>query len=150
VWSQVASGAITEFRAAAGNEPQLWKVPLPTLIVAYRRQLSKTAYDYRLMLLEGVRREILGAITPEGLVAAGYEGDGAYARFRRDWMIAEKRRYEPKRMVSVFTVRPVVQDDYVATGLALIDRLYGEFENARERSRTLQIAPRVRRAINVR
>jgi hypothetical protein len=137
LWPQVSSGAVGEFRAAAGGVPQAWKVPIPTLAVVYRRQLSKTAYDYRLMMLAGVRREHLGAITEEGLAAAGYEGEDAYVRFRRDLIIAEKRRYNPQRMVFVFTVRPICEGDREAAGLAVLQRLYGEFED--DRSHTLQM-----------
>ena len=140
VWPQVSAGRVREFRAATGNVPQLWKVPLPTLAVAYRRRQRTLDYDYRLMVLEAIRREALGAITDAGLAAAGYEGDGALARFRRDWMIAEHRRFEPLRKVVVFAVRLVGPGDLDVVGRATIDHLYGDYfaQEAHIRPRTIQ------------
>lgn len=150
VWPLVSTGKVTEFRAATGNAPQLWRVPLPTLAVAYRRQLSTQQYDYRLMLLEGVRREALGTITDEGLRRAGYDGADAFARFRRDWTIHEKKRFEPLRTVFVYTVRPVTNGDLEAVGLALIDHLYGEYlEQAQERTRTVSAREGEARGVEV-
>lgn len=140
VWPLVSTGKISEFRAAGGNAPQLWKVPLPTAVVAFRRRLSCTDYDYRLMLLQAVRREALGTISDAGLAAAGYEGDGAFARFRRDWVIAEKRRFDPLRTVFVYRVRPIESSDYADVGSALIDHLFGDYlaQDAHLRTRTVQ------------
>lgn len=147
VWPLVSTGAITEFRAASGNAPQLWNVPLPTLAVAYRRRLSTTEYDYRLLLLEKVRREALGTITDDGLARAGYTGDRAFARFRRDWVIGEKKRFEPLRVVFVFTVRPVQDGDLQSVGLAIIDHLYGSYvAEAQERPRTISADRRADKA----
>lgn len=139
VWPVVSTGKVSEFRAATGNVPQLWRVPLPTLTVAYRKRRA-TDYDYRLMTLLGVRREALGAITEEGLLAAGYVGGDARARFRRDWMIHEKKRFEPLRTVVVFTVRPVQDGDLEVCGRKLLDHLYGEHlaSEADTRTRSIQ------------
>lgn len=143
VWAMVSTGRIREFRAASGNAPQLWNVPLPTLAVTYRRRRSTTEYDYRLMTLLNVRREALGTITDEGLAAAGYVGEMAFARFRRDWVINEKKRFEPLRTVFVYTVRPVQAGDLDTAGQALIDHLYGDYaQEAQERPRTVQAEPR--------
>lgn len=138
-WPLVSTGRVTEFRAAIGNAPQLWRAPLPTFAVAYRRRLSKLEYDYRLILLEAVRQEALGTITDEGLLRAGYSGDDAFARFRRDWMIHEKKRFEPLRKVFVYTVRLIQQGDHERVGLALLDHLYGEYaQEAQQRPRSIQ------------
>ena len=130
VWPQVSTGRVREFRADAGNNaPKLWQGPSPTLAVLYRKRVLKT-YDYRLMVLERVRIEMLSAITDEGLGAAGYTGPDALARFRRDWMLQGKRRYEPLRKVFVYTVRPIDDlegDDLDYLGRSLIDFLYGEY-----------------------
>lgn len=144
VWPLVSTGRVSEFRAATGNVPQLWNVPLPTLAVAYRRRLSARDYDYRLVMLERIRREALGAITEEGLAAAGYTGDDARARFRRDWMIAEKKKFEPLRTVVVFTVRLVDLGDTRRVGEAIVDHLYGEYiaQEAHIRPRTISAQPR--------
>lgn len=138
VWPQVSTGRVREFRAATGNAPQLWKVPTPTLAVAYRRRHTVNI-DYRLMVLERVRQEMLSAITEDGLAAAGYTGPDALARFRRDWMISEKRRFEPLRKVFVYTVRPVDVGDVNHLGRELIDHLYGDYfaQDAHIRPKTI-------------
>lgn len=140
-WALVSTGRVREFRCAAGNAPQLWKVPLPSLAIIYRRQLSVPSWDYRLMLLENVRREALASITSEGLALAGYKGDDAFARFRRDWMIGEKKRFEPLRTVFVYTVRPIQDDgDLTDAGSAIIDHLYGDYlaKETHKSPRTIQ------------
>lgn len=136
-WPLVSTGKVTEFRAATGNAPQLWKVPLPTLAVTYRRQIAVAQYDYRLMLLEAVRQEALGTITDEGLARAGYTGEQAFAAFRRDWTIHEKKRFEPLRTVFVYTVRGVEPDDLGDVGLALVNHLYGDYTKDGSRPRTV-------------
>jgi hypothetical protein len=100
---------------------------MPTLCVAYRKRQATGAYDHQMMMLLAVRMEALGAITPEGLVAAGYEGDDAFARFRREWTIHEKKRFVPLRRVMVFTVRKVDDEELLMGGRSLVDHLYGEF-----------------------
>lgn len=149
VWPLVSMGKITEFRCATGNAPQLWKAPIPTLAVVYRRQLSAKRYDYRLMVLEGIRREALGVVDEAGLAAAGYAGDGAFARFRRDWMIAEKKRFEPLRTVFVYTVRPVKDNsDLITTGAAVLNHLYGDYlaQEAQTRPRSIRAERRPNQA----
>lgn len=142
VWTVVSEGQVSEFRASTGNAPQLWQTRLPTLAVAYRRRLSRTEYDYRLMMLEGIRREALGAITDAGLRAAGYDSEDAFARFRRDWCLAEHRRFEPLRQVFVFTVRPIARGDLQRAGMTLVGQLYGDYvENAVSRVQTVQTEP---------
>lgn len=133
----VSSGRVSEFRAAVGNAPQLGRAPFPTLAVVYRPRLKVGEYDYRLMLLEAARREALGTITDDGLQRAGYEGENAFARFRRDWMINEKKRFEPLRPVFVYRVRPIQDADLPAVGVAMVDHLYGEFYDARDRPASL-------------
>lgn len=139
-WSAVSTGRQREFRAAIGNVPQLWSVPLPTLVVAYRKRRATKDYEYRLMTLEAIRQEALGAITDEGLALAGYTGKDARSRFRREWMLREKRRFEPMRRVFVFTVRPVIDDDITMTGKALVEHLYGEFLGQKAQERSLAVS----------
>lgn len=126
-WQDVSRGRIEEFRAAIGNAPQLWHVPVPTLAVCYRR--TRTAFDFRLMKLLEVRTEMLGAITEEGLARTGYRGKDAYDRFVRDWTLREKRRFEPQRKVQVFRVTPFefTYDELERLGYVVIDHLYRDF-----------------------
>lgn len=139
VWPLISTGKVREFRAGVGNVPQAWRVlPMPTLALAYRKRLSTPEYDYRLLMVEGARREALGTISDAGLAAAGYEGEDAFRRFRRDWMITEKRRFEPLRRVIVFTVRPIREGDLEEVGLALVEHLYGTYlAQAQDRPATI-------------
>lgn len=133
-WPGVASGRRREFRASSGNVPQLWHPPLPTLCVCYRKRRAAGDYDHRLMVLESVRQERLCEISDESLAAAGYPGprEDAYARFRRDWVLREKRRFTPTRKVFVFGVRPVsaMPTEIQELGAALVRHLYGELLDA--------------------
>lgn len=141
----VSTGEVSEFRCATGNAPQIWKTTLPTLAVAYRKRHARE-YDYRLLLLQAMRREALGAITEAGLAAAGYGGDDAYARFRRDWTLHEKKRFEPLRTMFVYTVRLMEPDDLITAGLAVVDHLYGEFaQHAMSAPRTVALPEPERR-----
>jgi hypothetical protein len=139
----VSTGRISEFRAAAGNASQLWAVPLPTFAVVYRPRRGSGEWDYRVMTLEDVRREALGTVTNEGLARAGYEGENAFARFRRDWVIREKKPFEPLRTVFVYQVRPIADDDLVRVGLSLVTHLYGRYiDETQKRASTVQTKQR--------
>jgi hypothetical protein len=142
VWPLVSTGQVREFRCATGNAPQLWDITLPSLAVAYRKR-HRREYDYRLVLLEAMRREALGGITDKGLAAAGYVGDNAFAAFRRDWTLHEKKKFEPLRTMFVYTVRLVQPDDLETVGLTLIEHLYGEYtQQAQAAPRTVAIPER--------
>lgn len=141
-WPLVITGRRREFRAASGNAPQLWHVALPTLCVCYRKRRAAGDYDWRLMVLEDVRQERLGSITEEGLRLAGYDGarNEAFARFRREWVLREKRKFTPTRKVFVFRVRKVVDDDYGRMAQTLLTHLYGEFLPALHRGELRAVA----------
>jgi hypothetical protein len=128
-WARVSTGRQSQFRVAMGGIAAAYgfdnvTLPLPLFVVAYRTspELKK------LMLLEAVHRERLIEITDDGLARAGYSGprDEAFARFRRDWMIGEKKRFEPNREVVVFTVRLPREDDVDVVGRNLVYHLYGD------------------------
>lgn len=128
-WGLVSTGRQSEFRVATGNLAAAYgfenvTLPLPLFVVAYRTRPELQ----QLMLLEAIRRERLIEISDEGLVRAGYSGqrDIAFARFRRDWMTGEKKRFEPNREVVVFTVRLPLEDDVAVVGQNLVHHLYGE------------------------
>jgi hypothetical protein len=131
-WAAVSQGRISEFRAHTGNTPHMWNLPpLPTLAVIFRKR-PPDARDYRLVLLTGVRQEALGAITAEGLAAAGYTGEHARTLFRREWAASEHKRFEPLRRVYVFTVELLRSDEQMMdAGVALVNHLYGEFLESR-------------------
>jgi hypothetical protein len=128
-WARVSTGRQREFRVAVGGLAAAYgfenvEIPLPLFVVAYR-----TRPEHRkLLTLEGVRRERLIEISAEGLLAAGYSGtrEEAFARFRRDWTIREKKAFEPAREVVVFTVRLPREDDVALVGRNLVNHLYGD------------------------
>lgn len=106
------------------HQTRLFTVPTPTPVVAYTHKRGKD-YDCRLMILEDVRRDMLGAIDP---AEAGFPG---LAEFRRYWIARERngRGFEPMRLVWVYKLRPMVEGDREEMGLMLFDRLYGEHVN---------------------
>jgi hypothetical protein len=79
-WPAVKRGLKAEFRAGSGNNqvPQLWGVHTPTLVVAYSID-SQHRHDGRLMVLESMVQEPLGAISAESLEAEGF---ASLAEFR--------------------------------------------------------------------
>jgi hypothetical protein len=125
-WPRVISGAATEFRAAA-TVPARARQPLPTPAIIFRRRREGAADEERLVLLREKRVEALGAITPEGLAAAGFPGerDVAFAQFRRDWILRERKRFDPLREVVVYTVEPFKPEHVAESGASLIRHLYG-------------------------
>ena len=139
-WPAVSSGQISEFRQAAGNAPQLWRMPLPTLVIIYNRRHQPT-FDYRLVMLEEIRQEMLGSITAEGLERAGYTGEQAFERYRRDIALSSRQRFSPLTHVFVYRVRPVQDDgDLVAVGATLVNRLYGDVMDAIDMPRTIRVS----------
>lgn len=126
-WSFVVSGKQTEFRVSVGNVAAAYgfehiELPLPLFVVGYRTRPEVK----RLLTLERIRRERLIEIDEDGLRRAGYTGEDAFDRFRRDWMLAEKKRFEPQREVVVFTVRPPAPGDREIVGANLLAHLYGD------------------------
>lgn len=129
-WGRIVSGDHREFRVAVGAAPAAYgfgnvTIPLPLFVVIYRTNPELK----RLMVLEEVRRERLIEITDEGLAAAGYTGprDEAFARFRRDWVTGEKKRFEPAREVVVFRTSRPTREDIPAIGANLVNHLYGDY-----------------------
>lgn len=125
-WAMVINGRQSEFRVALGNPASAYglqvRLPLPLFVVAYRTRHA----DHKLLTLEEVRRERLIEISDDGLRRAGYSGDHdeAFARFRRDWMVGEKKRFEPNREVVVYRVRLPVAGDFEAVAANLLKHLY--------------------------
>lgn len=124
-WPAVKRGIKREFRAGSGNNqvPQLWGVKTPTLVVAYSID-PQHRHDGRLMVLESMVQEPLGAISPESLEAEGFD---SLAEFRTYWMAREHRRFTPTRMVFAYRVRPADVSDLDAFSCHALDHLYGEF-----------------------
>lgn len=121
-YAQVIAGRKSEFRASPRACSQLWSVEPPLPVVAYAIFPSR-GYRGELMLLQGMWREPLGAISAESLER---ERQPDMAHFRRYWMKREKTAFKPTRMVSVFRVRPWSEHDRDEMAFKLLYRLYGE------------------------
>jgi hypothetical protein len=123
-WPAVKRGVKTEFRANGGRGTisQAWKVPTPVPVVAYT--IRQGRYDARLMILEEVWQEPLGAISPESLRREGFAD---MAEFRAYWLAREHVRFRPTRKMFAFRVRPWVAEDFGESAEKLLRRLYGDF-----------------------
>jgi hypothetical protein len=91
-WGAVKRGSKREFRSAPGAQVQ-WlgnaEVEPPMPVVAYSVD-RQGRHDARLMVLENMWREPLGAIRPESLAA---EGCRDLAEFRRRWVLTHRKRF---------------------------------------------------------
>lgn len=121
-WHAVKRGTQRAFVGSIGRQSALWATPTPTPVIAYA--IIRGTHDARLMILEEVRQEMLGAIDPTEV------GFPDMATFRRHWMMRERGKFPPTRKVFVYKLRPYDEADREAMGLALFDRLYGEFAHA--------------------
>lgn len=123
-WPAVSRGYKTEFRAGSGKNavPQLWHLEPPCPVVAYTVRNGR--HDARLMVLEALWQEPLGAISPESLEREGF---ATLAEFRRYWMERERKRFTPTRQVFAYRVRAWRPADLDSMAGALLSHLYGEF-----------------------
>jgi hypothetical protein len=123
-WPAVKRGYKTEFRASVGknNVPRLFSIQTPIPVVAYA--IRNGRHDAKLMVLEELWQEPLGAISPESLEREGF---ASLAEFRTYWMAREHRRFAPTRQV--FAYRNRRWEAWDADDLAgrIFDHLYGEF-----------------------
>jgi hypothetical protein len=121
-WAAVSRGYKTEFRAGGRDPSQLWQVPTPIPVVAYR--IHHGRYDAQLMLLERVWQERLIEIGPESLQREGHE---SFASFRKAWIARERQRFRPEKKVFVYRIRPITQADVDASAVRMFNHLYGDF-----------------------
>jgi hypothetical protein len=122
-WHAVKGGYKREIRSRQSSTTAIQGLSLPTPCVAYRLH-PHHGYDAALMVLEGVWREPLGAISEESIANEGY---ATMAEFRRAWVMREKRRFPLLAPVTVHRVRPWTPEDAAGMGKALLRQLYGEF-----------------------
>ena len=122
-WPAVKNGIKREFRGGRGASSRTFNVECPTPVVAYCIR-APNDYEARVMVLTNTWQEPLGAISDQSLAAEGFD---TLAAFRRYWMLRERKRFQPTRMVFVYQVRPWEPDDLTELGVKLIDRLYGDF-----------------------
>ena len=80
-------------------------------------------YDSKIMVLEDLWREPLGAISAESLAAEGFE---TLDEFRRHWIGRERRLFPPLRITTVYRIRPWTPDDDQAMAECVLRHLYGE------------------------
>lgn len=121
-WPLVKRGLKTEFRGQLGVQSALFNTPAPSPVVAY--SIVRGTYDARLMLLEAVSQEELGAITPESLEREGFVD---FESFRRYWMQRDGKKFRPTKKVFVYRLRPWAAGDDEAMAAVLLKRLYGDW-----------------------
>ncbi len=122
-WPAVRQGLKPEFRSSYAA---LTKTQTPTPVVAWTKR-KDGAYEHRLMVLTDVHREPISAISEESLRREGFD---SFAEFRRYWIARHRQRFEPGRMVTVYSVRPWTPNDRQEMSEYLFDRIYGEFVEA--------------------
>lgn len=120
-WNAVKLGYKTEFRTNTATS--LFNVRPPTLVVAYAID-AIGRYEAKLMVLEDLWQEPLGAITEESLANEGF---ATMAEFRKHWMAREHRRFRPTRTIFAYRVRLADGEDLIQQGERLVELLYGEF-----------------------
>lgn len=128
LWRDVLGGRVTEFRSNQWAAA-LPNVPTPCVCIGFRKSRA-TGWDLAPIYLESMRRETLGDIDAEGLRHAGYDTadeSRAYREYVRDYKIREKKRFEPRRMIGVFRVRPVSPDDVLDSAKNVWNYLYRDF-----------------------
>lgn len=121
-WPSVRRG-LHGFVGQIGKQTALFSTPTPMPCVAW--SLKRGTYDARLMILESVHQEMLGAIDPASV------GHPDLASFRRYWMMRDGKKFLPTKKVFVYQLRPFRDGDEEAMGQALLERLYGEFLDER-------------------
>lgn len=123
-WPAVKRGYKTEFRAGTGKNavPQLWGVQPPVPVVAYA--VRDGEHDARLMVLEELWQEPLGAISPESLRREGFD---SLDEFRTYWISRERRRFRPLRNVFAYRVRPWHPEDREVFADRTLTHLYGDW-----------------------
>jgi hypothetical protein len=122
-WHAVTGGYKREIRSRQSSLTAIQGLSPPLPCVGWRLH-PHHGYEATLLVLEGVWREPLGAISEESLAAEGY---ATFAQFRRAWTIREHRRFPLLAQTTVYRVRPWTPDDAPEMGELLLRRLYGEF-----------------------
>lgn len=131
-WSAVKVGAKTELRLREAETPLPYRegVMVPSPVVVYSHDKSgrnqhKRARrnDGALMVLEGLWREPVGAISPESLQREGFP---ELSHFRRYWMARTGDRFKPLEDVWVFRMRRWRESDMQEMGVLLLKRIYRE------------------------
>lgn len=123
-WPLVKRGLKRQFRGMPGKQSALWKAEPPVPAVFYC--LKRGEYDARLMVLEEMWQEELGAMSDESLRLEGYE---SFEHFRRDWMRRRRdgKKFRPTQKVFVYRMRPWEPEDEAELGTAMLRRLYGDW-----------------------
>lgn len=122
-WAAVVTGEKRMFRHPVRQQARAMGFT-PTGVVAWTRRMASHDLETALMVLEEIKTEPLGAISPADLALEGFE---SLAEFRRYWKarFASGRGFDPLMKVAVVTVRPWQDGDDELLAHALLDRLYG-------------------------
>jgi hypothetical protein len=123
-WAAVTAGTKRQWRAGGRGGPIFDRVRLPCPVVLHSQTVFRGDPDTCLAVLEDVRREPLGAISPEDLAA---EGMASLAEFRTYWKQRHNYNigFKPLSIVSVYCVRPWRDGDRERFADQLLEHLYG-------------------------
>lgn len=121
-WSAIIAGTKTQLRHGPRGKP-LGTLPRP--VVVYSHQNFKSDADARLVALEDITREPLGAISPEGLAAEGFD---SLKEFRRYWALRHhSHTFNPLLIVNVYHLALWTDGDRARFGDKLMTDLYGDW-----------------------
>lgn len=124
-WPSVTQGRKTELRANGRGTPHT-ELRTPTPIVAYA--VGVAGPRFKLMVVEDVWEEPVGAISDESLAREGFK---TRREFRAYWRKRNHtHEWRPLTVTRVFRVRPFTSEDRAPLADALFDRLYGEYVDA--------------------
>jgi hypothetical protein len=125
-WAAITTGAKRQFRICGRGNPPTFTKHLPTPVVLHSQTQFQTQPRTCMGVVEEVRREPLGAISPEDLEAEGFQ---TLAEFRRYWIDRHEYSvgFKPLSIVGVYTVRPWREGDRELFGEALLTYLFGQW-----------------------
>lgn len=108
-WPDVIHGERREFRILDKQATRPDNLIAPCLVVGWREVGGE--YDSRLMVLERIWREHVGAITQESLEAEGHFGADAFQSFRHEWVDRTHRPFNLMQEVWAVRLRPLAEGD---------------------------------------
>lgn len=125
-WPGVSQGRKTELREYMVRGSLIARtLNVPTPVVGY--VLRPGGDRFKMLVVEEVSVEPVGAISPESLEREGFK---SRAEFRSYWRKRYRRAFQPEGMVQVYRLRPFEPADRAVLAERLFDHLYGEYVDA--------------------
>ena len=131
-WAAVVTGHKTELRRVHGKAfgerlhgPAPGCLVLPEVAVGWRKTRVPAGHEYRLLVIEEVWEEPLGAISPESLER---EGCSSIEEFRRYWNGRERHPFPPLATAVAWRFHPLPESERADAANRIFQRLYGRFD----------------------